>query len=212
MKLRSFHLIAALVVLTVSGIVHGMWTSRWAGNAATSGANLLEEVGDRVGDWRPDEFQKINPAELPPNTRCDSRRFQPLQAGKPLLASLTSGSPGAVAIHTPDVCFLGAGWKLRGAVTRQTVALDDGKTASFWMADFTKTSATGSENIRVRWAWTADGTWQAPDYPRWVFARAPILYKFYLMHPLTDDADLTREDPYRKFAAALMPLMSRQIR
>ena len=80
------------------------------------------------------------------------------------------------------------------------------------MADFTKTTATGAETIRVRWAWTADGNWQAPDYPRWLFARAPILYKFYLVHPLTEENDLTREDPYRKFAAALMPALSRQLR
>jgi hypothetical protein len=212
MKPRSLHLLVALALLTAAGIVHGMWTNRWATGAMVDGKNLLAGVDAGVGDWQAGEFLKIDPAELPAGTRCESRRFQSPKAGKPIAVSITSGNPGAVAVHTPDVCFLGAGWKLRGGVAQQTIPLSDGQSASFYMADFTKTSATGSETIRVRWSWSADGKWEAPSYPRLVFARAPILYKFYLVHPLNEENDLTREDPYRKFAADLMPILSRQFR
>ncbi|MCE9529765.1 MAG: EpsI family protein [Planctomycetes bacterium] len=210
MKFRTLHLLIAAIVLTLSGIVHGMWTNRWAPTDVNEGKNLLEGLGAELGDWKTGDFLKINPAELPANTRCDSRRFMPSKTGKPITVSITSGSPGAVAVHTPDVCYLGAGWKLRGAVSKQSTPLPDGKSASFWVADFTKTNATGSESIRIRWAWTADGNWQAPDYPRWIFARAPILYKLYIVQQLNDD-DLTREDPYRKFVADLVPVLSKQL-
>jgi hypothetical protein len=204
MKSRTVHLLVAVCILALSGIVHGMWTNRWGTGSNLAGKNLLDGLDNEIVNWR-GEFLRIDPA---PRTHCDSRRFEPVKAGKAVVVSVTSGSPGDVAVHTPDVCFLGAGWKLRGAVGRQTIPLVDGKNAAFWMADFTKTGPTGAETIRVRWSWTADGTWDAPDYPRWIFARAPILYKFYLVHPLPDDADLTREDPYRKFAAELMPKLS----
>lgn len=211
MRYRSLHLIVALALLLVAGLVHGNWTNRWATTATQSGKALLDHLDREVGEWRTGDFIKIDPAELPPHTRCDSRRFLPLRGNKAITVSLTSGSPSAVAVHTPDVCFLGAGWKLRGAVTRQAIPLANGQNASFWVGDFIKTSATGTETIRVRWTWTADGEWQAPDYPRWIFARAPILYKLYMVHPMSDDEDLTRDDPYRKFVADLMPALSQQI-
>jgi hypothetical protein len=46
----------------------------------------------------------------------------------------------------------------------------------------------------VRWAWTTDGTWIAPDNPRWQFAKqlnaVPVLFKLYVATPLPEpDAD-----------------------
>ncbi len=198
-------------MLVASGVVHGMWTNRWSQTGQAEGKNLLAGIAHDVGDWKPGDFERINPAEIPANTRCDSRFFVPMKNGKPLRVSITSGSPAAVAVHTPDVCFLGAGWKLRGPVVRQTLSLPGGGAGSFWVGDFTKTTSTSSESIRVRWCWSADGNWVAPDYPRWVLARAPILYKLYLVHPLTEEEDLTREDPYRRFATELLPVLSQQL-
>ncbi len=211
MKLRFHHLLLIAAFLAVSGFVHGMWSNRWSNASRVEGKDLLSGVAGEIGDWRAGEFLHINPADVPANTKCVSRRFEPLKDGRPLLVSLTSGSPGAVAVHTPDVCYLGAGYQLRGAVTRQTITLADGKSASFWVGDFVKNRATGDELIRVRWSWSGDGDWQAPDYPRWIFARMPVLYKLYIVHPLNDDDDLTKNDPYRKFVADLIPALNGQL-
>jgi len=73
-----------------------------------------------------------------------------------------------------------------------------------YVADFEKKTATRNDRVRVRWAWTTDGTWLAPDNPRWQFARqlaaAPVLYKVYVATPLTDSADDVRQedDPVTK--------------
>ena len=43
--------------------------------------------------------------------------------------------------------------------------------------------------MRVRWAWTTDGAWIAPDNPRWQFAsqlRVPMIYKVYIATSLPD--------------------------
>jgi hypothetical protein len=211
MKLRFHHLLLMLAILAVSAFVHGTWSNRWTNAAQVQGRDLLSGIESPVGDWRGGEFLQINPADVPANTKCVSRRFDPIKEGSPMVVSLTSGSPGAVAVHTPDVCYLGAGYQLRGSVSRQTIPLADGSSASFWVGDFVKTKATGDDVIRVRWAWSGGGEWQAPDYPRWVFARVPVLYKLYMVHNLTDDDDLTKNDPYRKFVADLVPALSRQL-
>ena len=52
----------------------------------------------------------------------------------------------------------------------------------------------------MRWAWSTDGTWVAPDNPRWQFARqlnsVPVLYKLYVATPLpeTDGEEKVHED------------------
>jgi hypothetical protein len=211
MRLRPLHLAIVAAFLAVSGYVHGKWSNRWSNAAAVPSKDLLSDLDGPIGDWQSGEMVTLNPADVPKNTQCQSRRFMPLKEGKQVVVSITAGSPGAVAVHTPDVCYLGAGYKMRGEVTKQTIALGDGGSASFWVGDFVKNSATGTESLRVRWAWTADGHWQAPDYPRWIFARAPVLYKLYIVHALAADDDLTGDDLYRKFVADLLPTLSRPL-
>jgi hypothetical protein len=212
MQLRPIHLALAAFFIVASGFVHGRWSNRWAGSQTVAARDLFGGLDGTIGDWRVSEPLPIDPANVPANTQCSARRFLPQKAGKPVTASITAGGPGAVAVHTPDVCYLGAGYKLRGEVTRQTVPLPDGTSAAFWVGDFTKTTATGAESVRVRWSWTADGNWSAPDYPRWVFARAPVLYKLYVVHPLAEEDDLTKDDPYRKFVADLVPALNRRLK
>ena len=64
------------------------------------------------------------------------------------------------------------------------------------------------DRVRSRFASTGPGRPTAIGWRRTIPAGArqtPILYKIYLVHPLTEEEDLTREDPYRKFAADLLP-------
>ena len=141
MKFRIVHLGVVLTVLALSGIVHGMWTNRWAESSTIEGKNLLAGINDDLGAWKPTAiFKCSNAADVPPNTRNDSRWFLSTKTGRQARATICSGSPGAVAVHTPDVCYLGAGWKIRGSVVRRTLPLADGGAASLWIADFTKTS------------------------------------------------------------------------
>ena len=44
--------------------------------------------------------------------------------------------------------------------------------------------ATSVERQRVRWAWTADGTWDAPDLARFRYVKEPELFKLYIVSPL----------------------------
>jgi hypothetical protein len=212
--MRTTHLVGAVVLLAAGGVVHGMWTHRWSRTAAQdAGVDLLASVQQPVGDWVPGPDLPVPEREVPKGTKVAARQFTSGKTGKRLVVSVTSGVPGVVAAHTPDVCFLGSGYKLKNPPSRQTLPVAGGS-VSFYVADFEKTTATGTEAVRCRWAWTADGTWHAPDYPRLFFARSqvrlPVLYKLYVVHPLGDE-DLTKSDPYRTFAADLAAALGRPL-
>lgn len=213
--MRTTHWLIAVALLAAGGVVHGMWTHRWSESPPESaGLYLLDTLDRPVGDWVPGETIPYPEKEIPQGTRVSCRAFVNEKANKRVVVSVTSGTPGVVAAHTPDVCFLGSGYKLKAPPTRQTLTAANGVEASFYVADFEKTTAAGTESVRCRWTWTADGTWQAPEYPRLFFARSqmslPVLYKLYVVHPLGDE-ELTRNDPYRTFAAELAGALGRPL-
>jgi len=215
MKLSTPNLIGAVLLLIGGGVVHGMWTHRWSGAAAAdSGIDLLAKIEESVGEWRPGPVTPVAERDIPKGTRGTARQFVHETGGRRVVVSVTCGVPGVVAAHTPDVCFLGAGYKLKAPPSRQTLPVASGGTVEFYVGDFEKTTATGTEAVRCRWAWTADGTWHAPDYPRLFFARSqaslPVLYKLYVVHPIGDE-DLTKTDSYRTFAADLAVALGRHV-
>jgi hypothetical protein len=213
--MKTTHLVGVLVLLGIGGVVHGMWTHRWAGDSARdAGVDLLAKLDVPLGDWQPGPATPVNERDIPKGTQATSRQFLNEKANKRAVASVTCGTPGVVAAHTPDVCFLGSGYKLKNPPSKQTLSLAGGGSVTFYVADFEKTSASGTEAVRCRWAWTADGTWYAPDYPRLFFAKSqvnlPVLYKLYVVHPIGDE-DLTKNDPYRTLAADLAAALGRQL-
>lgn len=206
--MKLSHTIGAVLLLVAGGVVHGMWTHRFTGvTLGTGGQDLLAGVTEPMAGWRPGNFFEINANDIPKKTQTVSRQFINEKTNRTLVVSLTSGVPGIVAAHTPDVCYLGSGYKLKSSVTKETVPLPNGESCLFYVADFQKTSATNTETVRVRWAWSADGTWHAPDYPRLFYAKQqmklPTLYKLYIVNVI-DETDLTKNDPYRTFAGELV--------
>ena len=65
--------------------------------------------------------------------------------------------------------------------------------ATYYVAEFEKKRATGIDRQRVRWAWTADGVWDAPNSPRFHYLRTSELAKVYFVTamPETTTGDST---------------------
>jgi hypothetical protein len=211
MKLSIPNLVALMVLLAGCGLVHGLWSGRWAEVHEVEVKNLLDFEG-AIGDWQAGEFVAIDAKDLPKGQQTVARRFVNPKSKKSVVLSVSAGHPGIVSVHTPDVCYLGTGYRLKGAVRRESNPVAESPTPmSCYTADFEKQSVAGSDAIRVRWSWSSHGEWQAPDSPRFHFIRAGVLYKLYLVHPLADEADLTKDDPYRKFVADLVPHLNRRL-
>ena len=199
--------LAVLALVVCGALVNGAVTQRW------SVFDTKQELTDRLHaqeirfeDWQPTAV----PTEMPLNERsiATSRRYAPSGGTRVAVVSFISGIPGSVATHTPDVCYPGSGYKVLRGMRKDKFALPDGRACESYVADFEKKTQSKVDRVRVRWAWTTDGVWIAPDNPRWQFAgqfRVPVLYKVYVATPLpeTDGEESPEDDATTKaFVAA----------
>jgi hypothetical protein len=197
--LKTPTLVVVCVLIVGAALVHGAVTQRWAvftpDQALTDRLHALEV---HFQDWQPTEI----PMEMPTNERstATARRYQSVSGTSSAVVTIISGIPGSVSTHTPDVCYVGSGYRCLRGPKRDTLELPGGATATFYVADFEKKTATKAERVRVRWAWSIDGTWIAPDNPRWQFAKqlnsVPVLYKLYVatLLPEVDAEERVHED------------------
>jgi hypothetical protein len=200
-KTPTLVVMGALIV--AGAVVHGAVTQRWQTfTPDPTVTTRLHELLVSHRDWAPAP-QPVE-TDMPVNERstATARHYVSQTERKSAVVTIISGIPGSVSTHTPDVCYPGSGFKtLRGPV-KETMSLPNGQTAVFYAADFEKKQ----ERVRVRWAWSTDGTWVAPDSPRWQFARqlaaVPVLYKVYVATPLPDDEQADDDPATKAFVAA----------
>jgi hypothetical protein len=200
MKLPALVLCAALIA--AGAAVHGAATHRWAAVAPDPArtARLHAHVV-RLGDFASEEV----PNEVPLKEKSigTSHRYGSVTANVAAVVSVITGPPGSVATHTPDVCYPSSGYRTLRGPARQSVELPGGGTASYYVAEFEKVTATRTDRQRVRWAWSADGNWTAPDRPRWAFVRCAELAKLYIVTAAPDADGPTEDSPaVRQFVAA----------
>jgi hypothetical protein len=191
-------------LIGAGAVVHGATTHRWAVFSTSSTRTAdLHALEVRCGDFRSEEI----PNDLPLKEKSTATSRSYVSPSRQLSASITliSGPAGSVSTHTPDVCYPASGYKTARPPRRETIDLPEGGQASYYVAEFEKRTATRTERYRVRWAWTSDGIWVAPDRARFAFLRVPELFKLYIVTPVPEAArDRQAEDPpaVRQFVAA----------
>jgi hypothetical protein len=203
MKLRPVPIAAAVVILVVTGLAHGLRTDRWGLAAQLEAAtSRLQNIPQVAGAW------EGKPVPL------DERQLKIAQAkGQRLVfvhpvtreqvsLAVFCGRPGNISNHTPDVCFQGAGYHMEGEAVRHKVEAAGGVSGEFWTATFVR-EGPPQETLRVWWAWGRTGEWQASDSPRLHFALYPCVYKLYVVSTAGNE-DL-QDDPGRKLLAAILP-------
>lgn len=197
-----------LLLIGLGAVVHGNITQRWSmfepdkAKTARIHAVVVQYPG-LTSEIIPHDV------ELKERSIATSRRYM---LGENFLAmtSVISGVPGAVSTHTPDVCYTSSGYRMTRGPLRETLSLKDGTKAECFVADFAKSSATGSERLRVRWCWHAGNGWVAPDFARFSLMRVAELYKFYVVTPLAEDQ---KDDPetVRRFLAEALASHARAL-
>lgn len=200
--MKRIAILFCFALLGAGALVHGATTHRWSAFAPDAGrAERLHAHVVRVGDYQAEETADELPLKEGSIATC--RRYLSAARNQVVTISVISGPAGAVSTHTPDVCYPSSGYKTVREPKRETIDLPGGGTAGYYVAEFERKTATAVERYRVRWAWSADGTWAAPDRPRFAYLRAPELFKLYIVTPVAD-ADAPAEDPpaVRPFVAA----------
>src|SRR5262245_49482010 len=145
--MRTLLLSIAVAAVAATGYVHGVWTNRWQNSPALEQAvGRLERVPLAVGSWR-GEVQALpaRHAEAAGFAGHLLRRYERPDGGA-VTVMLAAGRAGPLSVHTPDVCYGGAGFALAGEAVRH--AASDaaaggahGRPAEFWKGKFTKPGA-----------------------------------------------------------------------
>jgi Protein of unknown function (DUF3485) len=206
---RSWPLALALLIVVGSGVAHGLCSGRWsASEKLQTAVDQLGQFPATIDDWEgkdlDDEslgkFRDDIPGAL-------QRHYVQRGSGQEITVMLVCGRPGPIAVHTPEVCYQGAGWKMASDRTKQLVPLSAGEPAPFWKATFVKEGLGAREELRIYWSWNAGGSWQAVNEPRLAFARFPVLHKFYVVYRVPS-GERQVSDPCPAFLRQVLPALN----
>jgi hypothetical protein len=200
----------AMLLIVGAGLVHGAWTNRWRPSPALMAlAARFESVPMVIGDWNATAF------ELPADHRalagavaCLCRRYSNPIRGVSVTVLMFGGLPGSISMHTPDVCYTGAGYTLNSP---SVVKRQDGPAnhrAEFRTALATR-AGTNPSVLRIFWGWNALEGWSAPEEPRWEFADRPVLCKLYVLRETAGALVDPGADPCNDFLSVFLPELDR---
>jgi hypothetical protein len=181
---RNVAIAIAAAILVVSGLVHGLWAERWSPSPALQAAlGKVDLVPLEAGDWKGQVVESDASAFAQAGAQAYwTRSYVHTRKKTALLAILMCGRAGRMSVHTPEMCYGGAGYEMGGSVESLTVKAEEGtELGTFWTARFSKHGGVAAD-LRLYWAWSAIGPWQASANPRWQYGGEPFLYKLYLSH------------------------------
>src|SRR5436309_15131180 len=120
---RILPALVALPLVVACGLAEGLWANRWQTSAAAEqAAARLKEVPLAVGDWQAEEREfDARQAEKAELTGHTWRRYVNQKTGAAVSVLLVCGRAGPVALHPPDVCYQGAGYRLTAPQARRDV-------------------------------------------------------------------------------------------
>lgn len=185
------------------GVVHGRLTNRWGiqPDMAEAGRRLKSVPAD-FGDWRMSSESKLEDriAEM---LQCEgslTRVYENTRTGQKVSVFLIVGPSGPVAVHTPEICYSSKDYRITDDRVKYT--FDDQQ--DLWDLRL-KANQAGAPPIRVMYAWTNDGNWDATANPRFAFGGRPLLYKIQLAGPIPSESGET--DACRDFLAGFLPAL-----
>ena len=200
---KSLPLLVFAARVLAAGTLHGLHSNRWQSSADLDKAvGRLDAVPESLGDWR-GEKQEFDVEDL---KRAGIKghvayRYRNVVTGERVSLLIVCGRFGPISVHTPDICYGGAGYEALGAQFRKPIA----GALSVWAMQFKAPPTMSSSQIEVNWAWNGGKGWVAPDNSRWAFAGYPTLYKLYVVRDLPTVAPEQKKDPMVPFLQTFLP-------
>jgi EpsI family protein len=211
--MRTLLLAVVAVVVAVDGYVHGVWTQRWRQSPELVRAVArLERMPATVGDWRGTDLKKLQEraVRLAGFDGYVQRRYERAD-GAAVTVLLACGRSGPLSVHTPEVCYAGAGFQIAGDTVRDTVQVEKNSgPTEFWKAKLIR-PGTVPQRLRIFWSWHAREGWRAPDSPRSAFAGLPALHKMYVTCELPAGDTQPAEAACAEFLTQLLPELDRAL-
>ncbi len=208
---RSLFLTAlAVTLVALHGLVHGWWSGRWSDSDDPHGAaRRLAALPMTINEWD-GEPMAIDAKHQAIGEICGyvSRRYIHRRHKTVLSLLIVWGRGGPIAVHTPDVCYRGAGFELEGTPERRSFAFRTRAVpAEFWAASFRKRGEQVAQ-LCIFWGWNDNQGWKAPTHPRLAFGGTSLLYKLYVVRETSTAAEGNMEaDPGAEFLRLLLPVL-----
>lgn len=185
MSRRQYAIPGLFLALTLAvAAVQGRATGRWTPLPPLGPyVDALEGVPAQVGEWEGADAPLDDPDSLKRGgiDGYVSRRYRHRRTGDEVTVLIVCGRPGPISVHTPDVCYRGAGFTAVGEPALSDCRLPD-RTLAMWRLRFHPPAMrAGAADLEIRWGWFAAGPLEAPSNPRVAFAGAPALYKLYVI-------------------------------
>ena len=123
--------VIATVVIAIGTLYQAKYSERWAPLSSeeleqfTSHVERLPRV---LGDWTGKDDPPIE-EDVWKRTNCTayvSRVYQNAKTGKQVSLYLVSGAAKHITIHSPDWCYVGAGFKLQGDIENHVIKMPSG--------------------------------------------------------------------------------------
>ncbi len=206
--LRLLPLLIAVPFLIGYGIWQGLWTNRWElTNDLDKAVARLDEIPLTFGEWsatdREIDEQSLQKGEV---SGYKMRDYVNRRTGETVSVLIVCGHPGPMSLHTPDVCYRGAGYAMTAKQKRHTEKFESLPVpVNLYMGDFQKLNSPLPDQMRIYWTWSANGDWRAPSMPRWDFAGYPALYKLYIIRSTAELDEPVEDDPSMKFLHDFLP-------
>jgi hypothetical protein len=204
--------LSCLAVVLLAGVAHGLYSHRWAPAAEMGDAQRrLDALPRTIGSWTatdlPMEADVLDRASI---RAYLSRDYRDAATGRSVRILVVAGPPGPIAVHTPDVCYQGAGYELSGEPEAVTVGTDKGR---LWRGKFDKTQSPVPSALLIAWGWNGGSGWEATDHraTRVRYAFRPVLYKLYLVTDMLPADKKGQSDPLGEFASQLLPELDRAL-
>ncbi|MCA9216816.1 MAG: exosortase-associated EpsI family protein [Planctomycetales bacterium] len=213
-------LAVAAVILGVGTYVEGNKSDRWPAADSDKLARFTERVKTiplSVGDWQgtddrtedDEQFQKEFKASN--CTACISRTYTNGK-GQKVNVYVVSGKGRHITIHTPDWCYVGAGYDKVEDPLQYRIPMGEQPTESdpeFLTCVFRKESPTMKHEIRIFWTFSDDGNWAGPRHPKNVFGGRRAMYKIYLITDINEAGTAAPEgNPTLDFAKDFIPIVN----
>jgi hypothetical protein len=210
MRATKLPILVSLTLIGTLGVVHGIFTERWAPSGQLQNAlEGIPRVPTQVGSWEGEDIHTdVDGLDRMGIKGCLQRRFRHHETREAVSLLIVCGPGGPICVHTPDVCYVGAGYKELNNETRQEIESSDGRKASFIVARFGKPSGVVPTHLEIFWAWSRDGVeWQAPENPRLSLARSRALYKLYVVREFVPGTRSETSDTAQSFLRQALPVI-----
>jgi hypothetical protein len=215
-RLQQIPVWIGAVILLVAGAVHGNWTNRWSlSRELEKSQTNLPKLPMVLGDWKGEDavMDDMRKAQLVQGEIVGHvmRRYVNRRTGDAVSLLVVSGRPGPISTHTPETCYGGEGYELKGPQTPYFMQLGPNEKATFWKGDFAKPNSVTRQGLRIFWSWSPDGKWQASTNPRVQFAPYRALYKVYVVNEGMMSGEPRADQVGPQFLELLMPMLQQTI-